>query len=126
MRREIIDGARKTFRNFANLMFTLIRTFFVCLFYFQFITKYYHKGEFLSRDSQRQLIVKPPRADRPSNHEQQSKIHRGGMNDLDGVYSMPCAKIITKPGSTMTSSVIWLLSLGNTKTACLPGTRRHT
>jgi len=35
-------------------------------------------------------------------------------------YSMPWANIITRPGSTITSSVMWTLSQLSTSTACLP------
>lgn len=42
------------------------------------------------------------------------------------IYSMPWAKIITNPGSIMTSSDMCVLSHGKTRTACLFGTRRHT
>lgn len=41
-------------------------------------------------------------------------------------YSMPCAKIITRPGSTIMSSLMCALSQASTSTACLPGTRLHT
>lgn len=39
---------------------------------------------------------------------------------------MPCANIITSPGSTIMCSSTWLLSHCKTKTACFPGTLLHT
>lgn len=42
------------------------------------------------------------------------------------LYSMPCAKIITSPGSTIMSSGMCVLSQWRTNTACLPGTLLHT
>lgn len=41
-------------------------------------------------------------------------------------YSMPCAKIITRPGSTRTSSLICALSQLSTSTACLPVIHKKT
>lgn len=46
--------------------------------------------------------------------------------DIQWLYSMPCAKIITSPGSTIISSGICVLSQWSTSTACLPGTLLHT
>lgn len=37
-----------------------------------------------------------------------------------GYYSIPCAKIITRPGSTSTSSLMCALSQLSTRTACFP------
>lgn len=41
-------------------------------------------------------------------------------------YSIPCAKIITRPGSTIIFSSTCVLSHWSTSTACLPGTLLHT
>ena len=41
-------------------------------------------------------------------------------------YSIPWAKIMTRPGSRIISSEIWVLSQAITTTACLPGILLHT
>lgn len=45
------------------------------------------------------------------------------MLTRESIYSIPCAKIIIKPGSVIISSLTIILSHGNTMTACLPGIR---
>lgn len=40
-------------------------------------------------------------------------------------YSIPCAKIITRPGSTSTSSLMCALSQLSTRTACFPAITRN-